>query len=349
MYQDSNRCWQIFTQKDSAFDGVFVVGVMSTKIYCRPSCSARPLRKNVRFFADNASATAAGLRPCKRCTPDTLTGEQILCQKVCRYIESCTRPPTLTQIADAVGYSPFHLQRTFKHVIGISPFAYAQTLKWIRFVETQTTHKTVQAALHAAGFGSISSYYHAHTQHKLVRTHALQPSPKLGRCLHHGFVVVGVFSDNQIVYCGIYVDDTQANTAMHWMFPHGVPDIADQQSGTLSDILNAHTDTITSAIAKDIRATAFQHRVWQAIRRIPCGETRKYHEIAKAIGQPQATRAVANACASNPLAVITPCHRVVPAQGQTGEYRWGATIKSALIDAERKPLYNERNTALQED
>lgn len=349
MYQDSNRCWQIFIQKDSTFDGVFVVGVMSTKIYCRPSCSARPLRKNVQFFADNTSAKAAGLRPCKRCTPDTLTAEQILCQKVCRYIESCTRPPTLTQIADAVGYSPFHLQRTFKHVIGISPFAYGQTLKWIRLAETQTTHKTVQAAIHAAGFGSISSYYHAHAQHKLVRIHTHQHPLQLGRCIHHGFVVIGVFRDNQIVYCGIYVDEVQANTAMQWMFPHGVPDIANQSSVALSDILSAHTDAITSAIAKDIRATAFQHRVWQAIRQIPCGETRNYHEIAKAIGQPQATRAVANACASNPLAVITPCHRVVPAQGQTGEYRWGATIKSALIDAERKPLYNERNIAVQED
>lgn len=340
MYQDSDRCWQICLQKDSAYDGVFVVGVMTTKIYCRPSCSARPLRKNVRFFADNASAADAGLRPCKRCTPDTLTGDQILCQKVCRYIESCTRPPTLTQIADAVGYSPFHLQRTFKHVIGISPFAYAQTLKWIRFAQTQTTHETVQSAIRAAGFGSISSYYHAHAQLKQVRMYSQEQTLQLGRCLHHGYVVIGVFSDNRIVYCGIYVDDAHANKAMQCMFPHGIPTIADLQSAALADILSAHHDATTSAIAKDIRATAFQHQVWQAIREIPSGETRKYHEVAQAIGHPQATRAVANACASNPLAVITPCHRVVSAGSTIGGYRWGTTIKAQLLIAEREGVYN---------
>lgn len=342
MYQDSARCWQIFLQKDSSYDGAFVVGVMSTKIYCRPSCSARPLRKNVQFFADTTSAALAGLRPCKRCAPDTISPEHSLCQNVCRFIESSATPPTLHQIADAVGYSPFHVQRTFKQVMGISPFGYAQAVKWLRLSQLLPQHTTVHEAVHHAGFGSISAYYRAQAhRHQLAVIRNSAPV-MIGKCLHHDFVVIGVFHEMQIVSCGIYVDAAQAESATRASFGQSIHDASSIHSELLQRLLSAHNFAmIAPSIDKDIRATAFQQRVWQAIRQIPVGQTRQYRDIARAIGQPQAVRAVANACAQNPLAIITPCHRVIPADNQVGGYRWGTNIKAQLLCAESSDRYNE--------
>lgn len=342
MYQDSERCWQIFSQKDSAYDGKFVVGVMSTKIYCRPSCSARPLRKNVQFFADTVSAMRAGLRPCKRCAPDTLSPEHLLCQNVCRFIESCATPPSLHHIAEAVGYSPFHVQRTFKQVMGISPFGYAQAIKWLRLQQLIPRYRTVHDAIHHAGFGSISAYYHAHAQRHQLAVMRTLTMVTIGTCTYHDFVVIGAFHGMQIVSCGIYVDAIEAESATRALFGQSIHDASTIHSELLHDLLSAHDFAmIAPSIAKDIRATAFQQRVWQAIRQIPVGQTRQYHEIARTIGQPHAVRAVANACAQNPLAIITPCHRVVPADNQIGGYRWGAHIKAHLLTAERAHVYNE--------
>jgi AraC family transcriptional regulator, regulatory protein of adaptative response / methylated-DNA-[protein]-cysteine methyltransferase len=349
MYHDSERCWQIFCQKDSTYDGIFVVGVMSTKIYCRPSCTARPLRKNVQFFADTASAAHAGLRPCKRCAPDTLSPEHLLCQNVSRYIESCATPPSLHQIANTVGYSPFHVQRTFKQVLGISPFGYAQAVKWLRLQQLLPQHATVHEAIRQAGFGSISSYYHAHAQRTQFEAIRHATPVTIGRCEYHDFVVIGAFIEMQIVYCGIYVDDAHAATAMQQLFGQSIDAVSTEQSAALQHLLSAHDFMrVAPAIAKDIRATAFQQRVWQSIRQIPTGQTRHYHQIAHAIGHPKAVRAVANACAQNPLAIITPCHRVVPADNHIGGYRWGATIKSQLLNAERASVYNGATADSQE-
>lgn len=341
MHHDHDQCWHIFQQKNSDYDGVFVVGVMSTKIYCRPSCSARPHRKNVQFFADNASAERAGLRPCKRCTPNSIAPEHELCQRVCRYVESQRSMPSLTQIAHAVGYSRFHLQRTFKQVMGISPFAYAQTIKWLRVQELLSDEIPVLDAIARAGFGSISGYYHAHTQHRIVRNVRNAESIHIGKCLHHGFVVMGIFHAQTIQYCGVYVDDANATTSIQRLL--GVKEliISTHHSNQLHAMIQAQTPPKSAtSIDNDFRATAFQHRVWHAIRQIPIGETRHYDEIAQEIGQPTASRAVANACAHNPLAIITPCHRVVPRHGSIGKYRWGADIKVKLLDAEHAATYN---------
>lgn len=341
MYHDSERCWHIFTHKDSLYDGVFVVGVMSTKIYCRPSCSARPLRKNVQFFADNASAEHAGLRPCKRCAPHSMPADIVLCQKVCRYIESQRNSPPLTQIAQAVGYSPFHLQRTFTSVMGISPFGYAKALKWLRLQRYMTANTSVQEAISKAGFGSISSYYHANTQRRQLHTLQHTTALTFGACTYHDFVVIGAFNETHPVYCGIYADNEAAELAMQQLFGKSLSAVDTLHSDVLHTLITAHGgSTVSPLIAKDIRATVFQQRVWQAIRQIPIGQTRQYHEIARAIGQPDATRAVAHACAHNPLALITPCHRVVPADNTIGGYRWGSNIKAQLLKAEQVSTYN---------
>jgi AraC family transcriptional regulator, regulatory protein of adaptative response / methylated-DNA-[protein]-cysteine methyltransferase len=342
MYHDSDRCWQIFTQKNSDYDGVFVVGVMSTKIYCRPSCTARPLRKNVRFFADNTSATHAGLRPCKRCAPDSLSPDLMLAQRVCRYIESTPRTPSLSQIAQAMGYSPFHLQRTFKRIMGISPFGYAQTVKWLRLHHLLSAQTTVKEAITQAGFGSVSSYYRSYTQHNLLRIHHRHDDIHIGQATYHDYIVVGVFHEMHLHYCGIYEDEAQAQSAIQLLVGRPISSMSETHSHILATLLKSvDFATISPVIAKDIRATVFQQRVWQAIRQIPIGQTRQYHEIADVIGQPQATRAVANACGQNPLAILTPCHRVVPADNSVGEYRWGTPIKAKLLLAEQATTYNK--------
>ena len=342
MYHDSDRCWQIFTQKNSDYDGAFVVGVMSTKIYCRPSCTARPLRKNVQFFADNESAARAGLRPCKRCTPESTSPDLMLCQRVCRYIESSTRPPSLSQIAQAVGYSPFHLQRTFKRIMGISPFGYTQTVKWLRLHHLRSAQTTVQEAITQAGFGSVSSYYRAYTQHNVLRMHHRHDDINIGQAPYQDYVVVGVFQEMHLQYCGIYEDEAQAQSAIQLVVGRPLSSMSETHSHILATLMESvDSTTISPAIAKDIRATVFQQRVWQAIRQIPIGQTRHYHEIAAAIGHPNATRAVANACGQNPLAILTPCHRVVPADNAVGEYRWGAQIKKSLLLAEQATTYNK--------
>lgn len=341
MHLDNDRCWHLFQQKNSAYDGVFVVGVMSTKIYCRPSCSARPHRKNVQFFADNASAERAGLRPCKRCTPNGISPENELCQRVCRFIESQQCMPSLTQIAHAVGYSRFHLQRTFKQVMGISPFAYAQTIKWLRVQALLSDDMPVIDAIVHAGFGSISAYYHAHTQHTLVRNLRNADVVHIGMCMHHGFVVIGIFDAHAIQYCGVYVDDAHAKTSIQRLLGVAEIHMSAQHSSILRKMIQAQTPPSSDiSIDNGFRATAFQHRVWHAIRQIPIGETRHYQEIAQEIGQPTASRAVANACAHNPLAIITPCHRVVPRHGTIGKYRWGTDIKAKLLEAEHTATYN---------
>jgi AraC family transcriptional regulator of adaptative response/methylated-DNA-[protein]-cysteine methyltransferase len=308
------------------------------------------MRKNVRFFADNDSAERAGLRPCKRCTPDSLSADLVLCQKVCRFIESHTPPPSLTEIAQHIGYSPFHLQRTFKQVMGITPFKYAHAIKWLRLQQLLTAEMQVNDAITLAGFGSVSSYYYAQAQRHQLHDIAHSNDIAFGRSIYHDLVVIGAFKDMQLIYCGVYTDEQSADSAIQHLFGQPVCIVSEVHSHVLHHLLSAHHDhTIPTVIAKDIRATAFQQRVWQAIRAIPPGQTRQYHEIAAAIGQPDATRAVANACAQNPLAIITPCHRVVPADNSVGEYRWGAHIKAQLLNAERTNTYNGETIWQKED
>lgn len=344
MYTDFDSCWNIFMAKDRTYDGVFMVGVMSTKIYCRPSCTANPLRKNVRFFGDKDSARRAGLRPCKRCTPDDIPLDVMLCQKVCRYIESCADSPSLVQIATAVGYSQFHLQRTFRQVMGITPFAYAQAIRIMRLQHFLQESTTVQEAIFRAGYKSVSAFYHAHKG----RNHRPTPDAHMtyGMCDYAGLKVIGVFSSRGIQFCGVYEDEITATAAARNMWP-SLADVPQEEFSTLLAhyISLSSTPELPPQLDQDIRATTFQQQVWQAIRQIPFGQTAYYKQIAKTIGRPTATRAVANACAQNPLALITPCHRVLPSHSTPGGYRWGADVKARLISYESRERYNGEETS----
>jgi AraC family transcriptional regulator of adaptative response/methylated-DNA-[protein]-cysteine methyltransferase len=225
--------------------------------------------------------------------------------------------------------------------MGISPFKYAHAIKWLRLQQFLTAETNINNAITKAGFRSVSSYYYAQSQRQQLQLEAHPNDITFGKHIYHDLVVVGAFKDVKLTYCGVYTDEQAADSAIKQLFGQQVYEVCEVKSHMLRNMLSTqYNHTIPSAIAKDIRATAFQQQVWHAIRAIPPGQTRQYHEIAEAIGQPDATRAVANACAKNPLAIITPCHRVVPADNTVGEYRWGTKIKALLINAERTNTYN---------
>ncbi len=335
MHLSPDTCWQMMQSHDKRYDGMFFVGVMSTKIYCRPSCPARPLQRNVRFFADTHQARAAGLRACKRCHPDELSSEAMLVHAVCRYIDAHPSATQLTDISQHTGYSPFHISRQFKRIIGISPRQYATAVRHHRLDLALLAGHTREHAHHMAGFNSLSSMYYARQQ----RQSAQPPDSTLTYSTHDTSLgqLVLVYSTVGIRFVGFSDTATGVRTFCNYYFP-GVAwsQPTPQQSEQLYAIVAAidHALPIPSDIALDIRMTAFQERVWHALRQIPRGTTRSYQEIATAIGQPSAARAVAQACAHNPVAVIIPCHRVIHHDGTMAGYRWGSHRKQQLLHTE---------------
>jgi AraC family transcriptional regulator of adaptative response/methylated-DNA-[protein]-cysteine methyltransferase len=341
LYSD-DQCWQIMQQRDSAFDGVFFIGVMTTKIYCRPSCSARPLRHNVRFFADAQAAQQVGLRACKRCHPDDISPEIRTINALCRFLDIQENPPSLRDLASRFGYSPFHLTRMFKANLGVSPRQYSDAIRKKRLASALSQHRTVTHAALDAGYTTPNSLYYANP---------LGVSPRHYRNGGSGLQIwyattpttLGLLmvarTTKGICFVAFTDDDAHAATIITSEFPAAnITNDATVVADTLAYVNNLidnhpnHHD-----IPIDIRATAFQQRVWDALRTIPRGTTRSYAAIAQQIGQPTASRAVAQACASNPLAVIVPCHRVVAQSGARGNYRWGSQRKALLLDQEQRP------------
>ncbi len=339
LYSD-DQCWQIMQQRDSAFDGVFFIGVMTTKIYCRPSCSARPLRQNVRFFADAHSAQQAGLRACKRCHPDSISPEITTINAICRFLDTQENPPALRELASRFGYSPFHLTRMFKAHLGISPRQYSDAIRKKRLASALSQNRTVTHAALDAGYTTPNSLYY---------TNPLGVSPRHYRNGGSGLQIwyattttaLGLLVVAQtikgICFVAFADDNTHASNIIQSEFPAARVAL---DATAVTDALLCVKNLIENHpnqrdIPIDIRATAFQQRVWDALRTIARGTTRSYAAIAQQIGQPTASRAVAQACASNPLAVIVPCHRVVAQSGARGNYRWGSQRKATLLDQEQ--------------
>ncbi len=339
LYSD-DQCWQIMQQRDSAFDGVFFIGVMTTKIYCRPSCSARPLRQNVRFFADAHSAQQAGLRACKRCHPDSISPEITTINAICRFLDTQENPPALRELASRFGYSPFHLTRMFKAHLGISPRQYSDAIRKKRLASALSQNRTVTHAALDAGYTTPNSLYY---------TNPLGVSPRHYRNGGSGLQIwyattttaLGLLVVAQtikgICFVAFADDNRHASNIIQSEFPAARVAL---DATAVTDALLCVKNLIENHpnqrdIPIDIRATAFQQRVWDALRTIARGTTRSYAAIAQQIGQPTASRAVAQACASNPLAVIVPCHRVVAQSGARGNYRWGSQRKATLLDQEQ--------------
>jgi AraC family transcriptional regulator of adaptative response/methylated-DNA-[protein]-cysteine methyltransferase len=340
--------WDAVQERDRTADGLFVYAVTSTGVFCRPSCpSRRPRRDRVVFFDEVADAQAAGYRACKRCAPERSTTEDPWVEKVRRATAYLTRvegQPSLARLAARIGGSPYHLQRNFKRIVGVTPREYVDA----RRLESVKRHlrggEDVTGAMLDAGYGSSSRFYEraapklgmSPTEYRQggagqTISYAIVDSP-LGRLLvaatTRGVCTVAMGSS-----------DAELTSALRREYPAAAIEPDAGRLATWTAAILAHLDGRAPRmdLPLDIRATAFQWQVWQALAAIPYGETRTYADVARSIGKPRAVRAVARACATNPVALAIPCHRVVPAAGGTGGYRWGAARKKALLKREGRP------------
>ncbi len=345
---DDDARYAAIVARDRAADGQFWYSVRTTGVYCRPSCAARTaLRKNVAFHDSPSAAEAAGFRPCKRCrpdqAPDRLHAE--LVTAVCAALEQAVAAdgaaPTLNALAAHTGFSPFHLHRVFTRAIGVTPRAYAAGLRAQRLRDRLPTSRTVSEAMHDVGFSSSSRLHAAVTD----RVGMPAASARRGGTAETIRFAVGETSLGAILVAATargvreiqFGDDPSALVhALEDRFPHATLIGDDESFADAVARVVALVEAPASALELplDIRGTAFQERVWSALMKIAPGATASYREVAEAIGQPTAVRAVAQACGANPLAVAIPCHRVVRATGALSGYRWGVERKSALLERE---------------
>jgi AraC family transcriptional regulator, regulatory protein of adaptative response / methylated-DNA-[protein]-cysteine methyltransferase len=337
------QAWQQVLARDA--NAGFVYAVASTGIFCRPSCpSRRPALTNVRFFSEPAAAVAAGYRACKRCTPLGETREAATVARLCRYLSTHSdRTVTLADLARIANSSPFTVQRQFTRVLGISPREFQAQLRASRVRHHLAKPGTnVTDAIYQAGYGSSSRFYE-----QAAGSLGMTPTRFRERGRHENIRfatascalgVVLVASTGQGV-CSVMLGDDSAALERALRQEFRAAQVTEDSAGMsdlLQQILAAMTDHPAAAdIPVDVRATAFQARVWQALRQIPRGETRSYAELARAIGQPSAVRAVARACATNPVAIAVPCHRVIGSDHSLTGYRWGVERKKALLEMER--------------
>lgn len=334
--------WRAVEERSRRDDGTFVFAVRTTGIYCRPSCPARrPRRENVEFFSDSVSAREAGYRACRRCEPDAAaSGVPSWVEKLCRRLEQDGRVPTLAELADLVGLSPSHVQRAFAREVGVSPYQYAKARRMEQLRRELRSAPGVASAVYESGFHSNSVAY-VQAKSELGMTPRRWRDGGRGELIHFtvvtsaiGEVLVAATSVGLVaVRIG---EEEQLITEMRSEFPLATLRrdddlLALESRAVLARTLGARDST---PLPLDIAATAFQARVWSALQVIPLGETRSYAELATAIGEPAAARAVARACAANPVALVIPCHRVVRSDGALAGYRWGVSRKKALLDRE---------------
>jgi AraC family transcriptional regulator of adaptative response/methylated-DNA-[protein]-cysteine methyltransferase len=342
--RDEER-WQAVKRRDPAFDGRFLFAVRTTGIYCRPSCASRPAkRENVSFFSTAAEAEKAGYRACKRCRPDKLGAPDPQVQAVkraCERIEAAEEAPKLADLAATVGLSPYHFHRVFKTITGVTPKAYAAETRARRAADKLRTAETITEAIYDAGFNSSSRFYE-NTDARLGMTPGAVRRGGAGAVIRFavgeaslGAVLVAA-TDKGV--CAITLgDDPEALVRdLQDRFPRAEFKGGDAEfERTIAEVVGlVEAPAQRLDLPLDIRGTAFQQKVWAALQTIPAGKTATYKEIARAIGQPTAVRAVAQACGANPLAVAIPCHRVVRSDGDLSGYRWGVERKRELIARE---------------
>lgn len=347
--------WNAVLARDASRDGSFVFAVRSTGIYCRPSCPARrPKREQVSFFSIPEAAEDAGFRACKRCHPRRarVKDPQIdLVRRVCHLIDEHNEETmTLERLSEITEVSSHHLQKTFKQLMGITPRQYAESRKLERFKSGVKQGSPVTAAMYDAGYGSSRALYE-----KSASQLGMTPATygRGGR----GMRIVYTIADSPLGrllvaatergVCSVKLGDSDAELARA-LFDEYPNASIDSKDTSISPSLNLWLDVILSSLngnaraidlPMDVQATAFQIRVWEELRRIPYGSTRSYQEIAKAIGKPNAVRAVASACARNHLALVIPCHRVIREDKSLGGYRWGLERKRRLLQKEKSADY----------
>jgi AraC family transcriptional regulator, regulatory protein of adaptative response / methylated-DNA-[protein]-cysteine methyltransferase len=342
---NENSRWQAVVNRDSSHDGKFVFAVSSTGVYCRPSCPARrPRRKNVAFFNHPDDAEKGGYRACLRCRPRaTGIGQSEIVKAICRYIEQhLDEPVTLTKLGREFHHSPFHLQRTFKAVLGVTPRAYADSVRMGQLKQNLRAGYSVTRAMYDAGYGSSSRLYER-TASQLGMTPDKYRRGAVAASIRYTYAdsplgrMLIAATDKGI--CAIQFADSDEE--LEHGFRHEFPfanrrrDDAGMKSWKEALLRQMRGQKLNSALPLDIQATAFQRKVWTHLQSIPFGKTESYGQVAKAIKQPHAFRAVARACATNPVAIAIPCHRIVRGNGDSGGYRWGVNRKKSLLEMEK--------------
>jgi AraC family transcriptional regulator, regulatory protein of adaptative response / methylated-DNA-[protein]-cysteine methyltransferase len=341
------RYWQAVVDRDPRMDGEFVFAVSSTHIYCRPSCpSRRPGRERVSFFSLPEAAERAGYRACKRCHPQlvrVIDPQVEMVQTVCRHLEANQADDlTLSDLAKEAGVSVFHLQRTFKNIMGVSPREYAAFRKFGNFKAKLKEGETVTNALYDAGLNSSRRLYE-HASAELGMTPATYGRGGQGASISYttadstfGRILVAMTERG---VCAVRLGDTDSKLEKELRDEFSAAKIQRADSSlekTLAGVLRLlRNQTPHIDLPLDIQATAFQRQVWEKLRLIPYGQTVSYGDVAKALGKPGAVRAVGRACATNPVALLIPCHRVVREDKSLGGYRWGLERKKKMLDYER--------------
>lgn len=344
--RDDSR-WQAVLERDARADGGFVYAVSTTRVFCRPSCGARtPLRKNVSFYRTPPEAKLAGFRACKRCEPESggpRQRQRELVIEACRRIERAAREPTLHELARAVGVSPFHFSRVFKRIVGVTPKQYAMAHRSGLAAKNLKTSKDVTTAIYDSGYGASSRFYESNKgRHGMTATKLRKGG--------HGVEIRYAFGDSSLGLVAVAATDSgicailfgasrdALTEDLKGRFPRAVLEAADPGSDfdqwveRTMGYLDGKSELFELPL--DVRGTAFQELVWRTLGDIRSGQTVSYGEIAARIGRPKAARAVAGACAANPVAVIVPCHRVVRADGDPTGYRWGIQRKRQLLNRE---------------
>lgn len=333
-----DAAWAAMKRRDRSFDGRFVTGVLTTGIYCRPSCAARhPERKNVRFFADGAAARETGLRACKRCLPDDVSRDEDAIATALKLL-SGEEPPRLEELAEQVGYSPTHFSRVFARATGLTPAAFVRGLKAQRAVAAIENGASVTEAIYEGGFSAPSRFYEA------MKTEIpMQPSAwkKGGEGVTIRWAIAKTSLGAMLLaatdkgICRLSFDEDESELARRFPNATLLPGDADFAALLEQAIAAVENPEAMPDLPLDVGGTAFQRAVWAELQCIPVGETRTYADIAAAVGKPKAVRAAGTANGANNVAVLIPCHRVIRTDGSLGGYAYGLERKQALLDAER--------------
>lgn len=345
--------WQQVLARDTRSDGRFVYAVRSTGIYCRPSCPSRkPKRELVEFFARPEEAERAGYRPCKRCQPDSASPQVAAVKSACEFIQAnLDRRLTLAEIGAQVGTSPYHFQRIFKKVLGVSPRQFQEARRMERVKAQLRNGGKVTDAIYQAGFGSGSRFYE-----KATKGLGMVPAQyrnrgsgiRIGYTVFDsplGLVLIAVAAKG---VCALMLGESRAALTRDLRAEFGAAAIVQDDAGLgrlkRKVVEYLEGNSLSADLPLDVRGTAFQRRVWELLRLIPHGETRSYGDLAKQSGNAKAARAVARACATNPVALLVPCHRAIQKDGGLGGYRWGIRRKTALLEREKRTARAKRET-----